>query len=499
MAANFSAADATVIMGMVFAYIAVTGWLSVKLRSKTSGEFMNAAKSMPAAIVGILLMTEFIGAKSTVGTAESAFKYGMAAAWSVAAAAVGYLLYGLFFVKKLYRSGEFTISGAIAQKFGQSTKMVVSIIMIAALLLVNVGNYISGAAALTTIMPIHIPAAMLIIAVVSTFYYVLGGMKGVAYVTVIHAAVKYIGVILILGAALSLSGGVQPIVSGLPDWNFTLDGHVGWSTILAWILATSGSIFSTQFVMQAISSTKSARDAQKSCFYAVLLCAPLGLILAAIGVTARHLYPDMQPLYALPVFIGHMGTLTAGVVATSIVAAVFVSVSTVALAIASLVVEDFYAPRFKLSAEKKFKATRYISIVIGFLPLLFVFGVPEILKLSFFTRALRLTIAVVAVMGFYLPFFNSTRGANIGLSVAAIGTAIWYMMGDPFGIDNIYIALLSPVIVMFLERVFSIGNHKKVEASPRKDSRPNEHHREDQQSRQDGFEQRKEKSHGTEI
>ncbi len=157
---EFSAVDTTLILGMVVLYIVVTSWLSVKLRSKTSEQFMNAAKSMPAVVVGVLLMTEFIGAKSTVGTAESAFKYGMAASWSVIAAAVGYLFYGLFFVKKLYGSGEFTISGAISQKYGRSTKLIVSAIMILALLLVNVGNYISGAAALTSVMHVNIPVAM---------------------------------------------------------------------------------------------------------------------------------------------------------------------------------------------------------------------------------------------------------------------------------------------------------------------------------------------------
>ncbi len=457
---QFTTAETAMLLGIVFIYIAVTSWLSVRLRSKTSGEFMNAAKSMPAVIVAILLMTEFIGAKSTVGTAESAFQYGMAAAWSVVAAAVGYLLYGLFFVKKLYGSGEFTISGAIAQKYGHSTQLIVSIIMIAALLLVNVGNYISGAAALTRIMPIHIPMAMLIIAVVSTFYYVLGGMKGVAYVTVIHAVIKYIGVIIVLAVALSLTGGIQPILDDLPDYYFTWDGHIGANTVFAWIIATSGSIFSTQFVMQAISSTKNAHEAQKACLYSVLLCAPLGIILAGIGVCARFLYPELQPLYALPVFIQHMPLYLTAIVATSIVAAVFVSVSTVALGIASLVVADFYEPYFKPAPEKKLKMTRYISIIIGFIPLLFVFGVPEILKLSFFTRALRLTISVVAVLGFYLPFFNSTRGANIGLTVAAIGTAVWYVLNNPFGIDNIYIALIVPAVVMFIERVLTGGDHK---------------------------------------
>lgn len=450
---QFSASDTALILGMVAFYIIITSWLSVKLRSKTNAQFMNAAKAMPAIVVAVLLMTEFIGAKSTVGTAESAFKYGMAASWSVISAAVGYLLYGLFFVKKLYKSGEFTISGAISQKYGQSTKMIVSVIMIAALLLVNVGNYISGAAALTTIMHVNIPVAMLIIAVVSTFYYVLGGMKGVAYVTIIHAGMKYIGVIIVLAVALSMSGGIQPVIDSLPDYYFTMDGNLGYNTITAWIIATAGSIFSTQFVMQAISSTKNAHEAQKSCFYSVLLCLPLGLILAAIGVVARYLYPEMKGLYALPVFLQSMSPWLAGIVATSIVAAVFVSVSTVALGIASLVVQDFYVPRFKPEQQQQLKMTRILSIIIGFLPLLFVFGVPEILKLSFFTRALRLTIAVVAVLGFYLPFFNSTRGANVGLVTAAIGTAAWYLLGDPFGIDNIYVALLVPMVVMLLERV----------------------------------------------
>ena len=457
-AVTFTTGETAFILGMVFIYIAITSWLSVKLRSKTSGEFMNAAKTMPALIVAVLLMTEFIGAKSTVGTAESAFKYGMAASWSVIAASVGYLLYGLFFVKKLYRSGSFTISGAIAQKYGHSTQLIVSVIMIAALLLVNVGNYISGAAALTRIMHVNIPMAMLIIAVVSTFYYVLGGMKGVAYVTVIHAFMKYLGVIIVIAVALSLTGGIQPIVDDLPDFYFTWDGHIGANTVFAWIIATSGSIFSTQFVMQAISSTKSAHEAQKACLYSVILCLPLGLILAGIGVCARFLYPDMQALYALPVFIQHMPLFLSAIVTTSIVAAVFVSVSTVALGIASLVVADFYVPKFKPAPEKQLKMTRYISIVIGFLPLLFVFGVPEILKLSFFTRALRLTISVVAVLGFYLPFFNSTRGANIGLIVSAVGTAVWYILDNPFGIDNIYIALIIPAVVMFFEKVLTGGS-----------------------------------------
>ena len=54
----------------------------------------------------------------------------------------------------------------------------------------------------------------------------------------------------------------------------------------------------------------------------------------------------MNSLYALPVFMKSMPPV-AGLVTTSLVASIFVSVSTVALAIASLVVRDFYVPYWK--------------------------------------------------------------------------------------------------------------------------------------------------------
>jgi len=455
---EFSSVDTLIIIGMMVFYIIFTSWLTYRLRSKNSDQFMVASRAMPAVVVGVLLMSEFIGAKSTVGTAESAFKYGMAAAWSVIGASIGYYLYSLFMVKRLYGSGEFTISGAIAQKYGKSTKYAVSLIMIYALLLVNVGNYISGAAALSTIMKMSLPLSMCIIAVVSTFYFVYGGLKGVAYVTVLHSFFKYLGVAIVVVVALTMTGGISPMIEKMPAYYFTWDGKIGATTIFAWVIGTVGAIFSTQFVVQAISSSKSAAEAKKSTLYAALFCLPLGFALAIIGVAAKYLYPDMSPLYALPIFMQSMNPYLAGIVATALVASVFVSVSTVALAIASLVVKDFYVPFYSPTPEKEFRMTRIFSIIIGFVPLIFVFFVPEILKLSFFTRAIRLSISVVAMIAFYLPFFNSTRGANLGLLGAAVTTSVWYLMGDPYGIDNIYIALISPAIVMLIEKMFHWNN-----------------------------------------
>ena len=104
---------------------------------------------------------------------------------------------------------------------------------------------------------------MCIIAIVSTFYYVFGGLKGVACVTILHSAIKVIGIALILGVALSLTGGIgADDGQSCPPTTSPGTARSALPTIFAWTIGTVGAIFSTQFIMQAISSTPSADDAR---------------------------------------------------------------------------------------------------------------------------------------------------------------------------------------------------------------------------------------------
>ena len=76
---QFSSMNTAIIVAMVVAYILFTSWLTIRLRSRTNAQFMVAARALPAVIVGVLLMSEFTGAQSTVGTSQSAFLNGIAA------------------------------------------------------------------------------------------------------------------------------------------------------------------------------------------------------------------------------------------------------------------------------------------------------------------------------------------------------------------------------------------------------------------------------------
>lgn len=443
-----------IILSIVVAYIVLTGYLSIRWSGKTNSDFMTGSRGLPTIVVGVLMMSQFVGAVTLVGTAQSAFTSGVAALWSVLAAVIGFIVYGVCIAKKLYRTGGFTISGVLESKFGPSTKYIVSIIMIYALFLTNVANYISGASILSTILGLDLHVAMIVVGIVGTFYFCIGGMKSVAYVTMIHTFIKYLGLIVTLVVALILTHGLTPVMHGLPHYYFTSTGQIGWGTIVGWIITSIGSIFSTQYILQAMTSSKNEKSAQRATFVAAGLALPLVAVLPLIGVCARYLFPKINSLYALPVFLSHMNVFVAAFVATGLLAAVFIAISALSLGAVSLIVEDFYVPHWKPEPKQQLKTTRIISVVVGLLPLVFASITPQILSMSFFTKAVRVSIAIVAVVAFYLPHFTDTRGANISLVGTVIIATGWFILGDPFGINDVYVALLTPLIIMGGYRLF---------------------------------------------
>jgi SSS family solute:Na+ symporter len=450
---SFDLGRGGLIIASVVVYMALTSILAWVLRSRTNSQFMVAGRALPAGVIGVFLMSEFIGANSSIGGSQAAFEKGMAAGWAVVAAAIGFLLLALGFARKIRASSEVTISGLVEQKFGRGARVVVSLMMIFALLLVNAGNYLSGAAALSSALHLSLTASAVLIAAVSAVYYVFGGMKSTAYVTVVHSLVKVVGLSVLVAVAATLSDGLQPMRQALPAHYFTWDGAVGGSTIAAWIVGTAGAIFSSQFIVQALAATRTPTSAQRAAFIASALCLPLGIAIGFIGVAARYLYPTQKSLFALPGFIEKMSAPLAALVTVSLVASVLVSVSTVALGITALVMRDFYAPWRKPTPEQELRITRLVGLVVGVAPLVVVLLAPHIQALSFFTRALRLSITIVALMGVYIPWIRSGRAAIVALVASGVATTAWYLLGNPLGIDNMYVAAVIPPLVLLADKL----------------------------------------------
>jgi SSS family solute:Na+ symporter len=136
------------------------------------------------------------------------------------------------------------------------------------------------------------------------------------------------------------------------------------------------------------------------------------------------------------------------------------------LGASAIIMNDFVTPYLRPDEKTSLYWTRSISVAISLLPIPYALYMPELLKILFLTRAIRLSFAVLAIFGFYAPLFCSKKGAMWSIIMAGAATISWYFLfnSGPLGrtvvagialknVDNIYIAGLVPLLIIILDHL----------------------------------------------
>jgi SSS family solute:Na+ symporter len=423
--------------------------------AKSAKSFTTGGTTYPAIFIGFMLMSEFIGTTASVGTAQQAYTSGISAAWNVAVLGIGFMLYSWLLARKFNEAGENTISGALAKVYGRNVKVATSVIMICALQTVAISTYASGGAVLAPLLSVSRGWAIIISGVVAVLYVSFGGMRSVIYTNVIHAMVKYLGILIALGFAITYAGGWDRMTAVLPADTFTV-AKVGWSQIIAWLVAGVGAVFSTQYVVQAISTVPDGAKAARASFYSAVLLIPFGIAAALIGIAASVIYPGIKPLQAMPELINHLPVFWASIVVAGLAGSLFGTISALSIGTATLIYKDFYLPMTGKSGDDtaSLNFVRWATIIVGLLPIPLAILSTEVVAVTFLAKALRASLAVLVLLVFYAPRFGTAKGALVSIIASLIMVVGWYIAGNPFGIDNAYIAIAIPVVVMTFSNFF---------------------------------------------
>jgi SSS family solute:Na+ symporter len=443
-------------LAIVIGYMVSLGLLTTVIqRSVSTTATFTAGTSdhsgVPAVLVGLMLMSEFIGTSASVGTAQEAYKFGISAAWNIIALAAGFLFYAFFLAGKYKESGHNTISAVFAEVYGPQTKIATSLVMIFALQIVAVALYAGGGAILSALLAVDRALATVICGIVAVLYVFMGGMKSVVYTNVIHSLVKYIGIGVAVYFGLEKVGGLQELQARLPSEMFSWT-NVGWSQIFAWFIAGIGATFSTQYVIQAINTVETQQKAKAASLYTALLLVPFGIATALVGMCSLALFPNIKSIDAFSTLIENMNGVLAGVVAAGLAASLFGTIAAISVSTATLLYKDFYS-RFvtKQANEKRsLNFIRVTTIVVGLLPIVLAIYTPNILQMTFLAKAIRASLSVLVLLVFYAPWFGTKAGALFSILSSLVATIAWFLMGNPFGIDNAYVALVVPLIIMGL-------------------------------------------------
>lgn len=443
--------------GLTLGYFALMSAITYKVRRHArSSEGMTAGgRNYPAYLIGALLLSEFIGSSVSIGTAQKGFEVGISAAWNLVALSIGFLLLGFVLVKPYKASGQSTISGILAQAYGEPVRYAASVLTIVALSIVAVALYAGGGAVLAAVLHIDKTLAILLVGAITVVYVSLGGMRSVVYTNFAHSVMKYVGVILALAYALQASGGIGVLQARLPVRMFD-PVDIGWGQVFAWMIGGIGSIFATQYVIQALVSTDNPAVARRACFYVSGLMIPFGLMAALIGMCSAVMYPGVKSIDAFPTLIAHMPAFSASVMVVGLAGALFGGIAATTLASSTLAMKDFYEPFFNREKDDR-KSLLFVRIAVAFaglLPLVLALSAHKLLMIAFLGKALRATLAVLVLMAFYAPRFGTPRGAFVGVILSVVATIGWFLAGNPHGVDSSYLALAAPLLTMGISHLF---------------------------------------------
>lgn len=415
------------------------------LGGRTLGWFPLSLSIMATQLSAI----SFISAPAFVGLRE-----GGGLRWLTYELAVPLAMLLIMFViaPALYRSGVVSIYQYLDDKFGRSTRMLISVLFqIVRSFSTGIMVYAIGII-LDAVLGIPFWQSLILIGFITIVYSTSGGMKAVVYGDAIQMVLIFGGLALVTYYALTDIGGFGAFLDGVsPDRMKAVDvGALGFSgdqfglvpMIFGGIILYTSYYGCDQSQTQRILSSRNLGDVRRLLlangllrFPLVLLYCTAGLIIGVAVMSSPELLaeiPSDKPDYMMPVYIiDRLPHGLIGLLVVAILAAAMSSLSSVINSLAAVTLEDMSALGIKPSSDRSSVTwARVVSVFWG----------AVILVLSAFAGSIAPTVIEAInkvgsalygpVLGVFLIgiLFKriSTIGVNVGLVIGlAVNLYLW--------------------------------------------------------------------------
>ncbi|SHJ60521.1 solute:Na+ symporter, SSS family [Dethiosulfatibacter aminovorans DSM 17477] len=414
------------------------------------------------ALIGTIMAT-MVGSGMTMGAVGNAYKYGATGTvfWMYAGFALGLIFFGLL-AGKIRETGKRTMAEVISEKFGNSSRLVASIVIILyaiSIVAINIAGlrniiiYVFGEG-----LTISLPVATAIAAIISIGYTSIGGFFAVVYTDVVQLIIMIIG-IFILGPIIGLTqtGGFAPIATAFADAGMSMTnpfvggvsaGSVGF--FLAYFLAVPGDPTMPQRALAA----KDYKTARSSFLVTGAMGFYFGIVLLLLGGVMFVLHPGLENAEAaLPIFVlNHYPPVLRGITIAGIIAAIMSSFdSFLILATTHLMYDMGHALKQDVNEERLNKAMPVATVVIGLIGLIIALYIQSLFAYLYMVFSIVGAALVPALLA-ALFFSEKTSKTAVVLSILTgtiVPAGLYLTVGyNVFLGDPVFLGLIASVAVL---------------------------------------------------
>jgi len=224
----------------------VVGWLaSRKARSGTAADLIVAGRAMPLWIAALTMTATWVDGGYLLGTTEGAYKHSIQLGIQGGLCfGISLILGGLFFAGVMRRHGFMTLIDPFEARFGKRWAAVLFLPALAGELFWSAELLVAVGSTFGVLLDMNLTTAIVLAAVVTTAYTMIGGMWSVACTDVFQLSIVAIGLCIALPFVLAGAGGLEHVWavytaarpeggSALPPWQphsnlWTHASVIGW-------------------------------------------------------------------------------------------------------------------------------------------------------------------------------------------------------------------------------------------------------------------------------
>jgi SSS family solute:Na+ symporter/sodium/proline symporter len=440
-------------------------------RIKTQEDFSLAGRGLPTfVLVGTLLAT-WIGTGSIFGNAEETYTQGLAGFLLPVAGAAG--IVALFVLApRIRRFGQVTIQDILEARFGVAARVIGTLTLVLAYVIIVSYQYRAGAAVLAYMAPgLDGAAGVFVVAAFVILYTALAGLFSVAYTDVANGALMVLGLGLAIPILLSQAGGFGAAVDALQPAQQDPFGVYGPVALLSILLPAFLLLLGDANMVQRFFAARDERSAQRSAGWmlfgvlaleaAIILVAVLGAALVAQGAIEPpkregHIIVHLA-FEALPPWLG-------ACLAATVVAVVVSTADSYLLSPATAVVRDAWQRFLRPDAgdAELVRAGRLVVIALGLVALGLACRADRFFHVALFAYTLYgAAITPVLMAAWFWP--RATRaGATASMATGLLVALAWKAVAtlgaetaagrwiDGSGVDAVIPAVGASVLVLIV-------------------------------------------------
>lgn len=458
------------------------------LRNKDREDYYVGGRSIDPKYVGLSIVATDVGGGFSIGLGGVGFAMGLSGSWLLFTGLVGAWLCAVIIIPRIKRldadQAFLTYPDFLRYRYNESVAVVAALISGIGYLGFAGGQMLAGAKlASATILQTNpfgmepINFALLIIAVVTILYTVLGGLKAVIYTDAVQWGILLFGLIVVtIPAAVYQLGGLAAIQSALPPEFFTLS-NITWVQFFNWMVTIIPIWLVGMTLYQRMYACKDEAAAKKAWYIAGIFEYPIMAFAGVfLGMCARVAFPAAEPEMALPMLIRDiLPAGVAGIVIASYFSAIMSTSDSCMMAASGNFLNDILE-RFWLKSEKDRESVKYsmlITLLVGILSVLLAVQFTMVLDAVLYAYAFMVAGLFIPTLGAYFWEKSSPTGAIAAMIGGGTTTLLLQLKKlnlpesiSEIGLDPCFYGLVVATVLFVGGSLLFPPSAKEEEAAP---------------------------------